>query len=242
MSTPRWSWKPPNLAITYAYRFVPDTISLKQVIDRKLIGDLMEIRYIRLGPNEMERPMEGTLERRKADMIYTHEMGMNYDCGVHAMDLFRWYSNSDIKKITAQGICRMGYDYPDGATAILEMENSIRCIYDHGSMPFMSDFAGHVFMIILTGRKGSAVWRLGGRSVPGEMWGNSCIDIYTPAGPQWYEFPIYEKGRDLQYQQFAQAIETETLEGTNFPTPEDAVKATEAGLLLIKTLLNNIQK
>lgn len=230
------------LAVTYTYRFIPDTVKLKTIIDSGVIGDLLEVRYYRLGGGVLhafDKPPEGTEDRRRLDTIYTKEFGMNYDCGVHAMDLFRWYSGSDVKRITAQGIRRLGYDYADSATAAFEMDNGVRCIYDYGATPHMTDHGGHVFMIILTGRDGAAIWRFCGKENVDGKWGNTTIDVYSANGAEHLEFAPYSKNRDVQHRQFAEAVRSGTLEGTNFPQPADAVRATEVGLQLLEAIREN---
>ena len=230
------------LGITYVYRFVPDTAKIKEVLDSGAIGKLLEVRYTRLGGgifHALQKPPEGTEERRRLDMIYEREFGAHFDCGVHALDLFRWFTGSDARHITAQGTSHMGYDYNDAGTGILEMENGVRCIYDCGPVPKFADHGGHIFAIVCSGTEGTIHWRFSGEKNTDDAGWHTTVDVHTQDGKAHHEYPTYDKSRDLQHRQFAEAVPRGTLEGTAFPSPEDAVAVTALGLQFIDAMQSN---
>lgn len=224
------------LAVTYTYRFVPDTRRIKEIVASGKIGKLTEIRYYRIGGEPYEKPPSGSALRREYDWIYTRAKGINFDCGIHAFDFFRWLAGSEVKRIDARGACHVDNPYPDAATAILEFENGIKAVYDHGSLPHYDPTmpSRSFFCILVSGTDGSVVWGLGE-----DRGQRSVLRVYTADGCQEEKFPIYEKERDTQYRHFVESVQAGTL-GGYFPTPEDAAKATELTEAVVKTLMESL--
>jgi predicted dehydrogenase len=220
------------LAVTYTYRFVPDTRRMKEIIDSGLLGDILEIRYLRY-EGRPEKPPEGSEQRRRYDWFFSPEgLGLVYDCGIHGFDLLRWYAGSEVASVWASGEYHMGYDYPDSATAIFRYENGIKGLFDYGEVaPYVTDTGGLLFKIIVTGRQGTAVWHYAGQRV--ESGWRTTISTYTKAGRQQEMFLTYTKARDLQYQQFAESVRSGHLQGY-WGTAEDAVEATRIGLEVLR--------
>jgi predicted dehydrogenase len=99
----------------FCYRFSPVSLQIKQLINEGAIGTVRSIRLIYLwgldgkylvGPNG-----EAVLNaRREARM---EEGGPLVDCGVHLIDLARWWLGSDVAKFRCDGVWVEDYAAPD---------------------------------------------------------------------------------------------------------------------------------
>lgn len=225
------------LAVTFTYRFVPDTRRIKEIIDGDLIGRIVELRFLSLS-GKLEKYPEGTERRRHDDWQYQGR-GHIFDCGCHAFDLFMWYAGSKISKIDARGTCHLGYGYPDSATAILEHENGIKSVYDHGKFPYYdSKKPSRVLLhLLVTGEKGSIVWKLGEKDCFGNI--KSLLAIYTGDGQQEEWFPTYGKERKKQYEVFADSIKRGELLDP-FPSPEHSALVTKTTSDIVDKCLENL--
>lgn len=221
------------LAVTYTYRFVPDTRRMKEIIDSGLLGEILEIRYLRY-EGRPEKPPEGSEQRRRYDWFFSPEgLGLVYDCGIHGFDLLRWYAGSEVVSILASGEYHMGYDYPDSATAVFRYRNGVKGLFDYGELaPHVTDTGGLLFKIIVTGRQGTAVWHFAGLKAEEGGW-KTTITTYTKAGRHQEVFPRYSKARDVQYQQFAESVKQGHLTGF-WGSAEDAIEATRMGLEVLR--------
>jgi len=225
------------LAVTFTYRFVPDTRRMKEVIESGCLGGVVEMRFLSLS-GMFERYPAGSEERTKYDRIYTKVKGMVFDCGIHAFDLLCWYAGSPVKRVQARATCHLGYPYPDTCTAILEFENKIKAVYDYGKLPYYCpDIPSKTFFrVIITGTRGSMVWNFG---CGGKKVKKSILQICTREGVREEVFPIYSKGRDYQYRQFAESIRRGRLSGF-FPSPREASYATEVADLVVRSGMENV--
>ncbi len=225
------------LAVTFTYRFVPDTRAIKEWIDAGRIGRVVEMRFTSLNGKFAKYPAGSDL-RRTFDTIYSGVKGIIFDCGVHAFDLLCWYAGSRVKRVDARAACHLGYHYPDSATAIMEFENGIKAVYDYGKLPYYEpDMPSNtLFMIVITGLKGSIVWHFGGRGGPRRK---TVLRLYTARGTAERLFPIYSKERSLQYRQFAAGIRKGRLTGF-FPSPEEASYATELTDRVVEEGMRNL--
>lgn len=224
------------LAVTFTYRFVEDTRYIKKIISNGTIGKIAEMRFIFLS-GKFQGYSSNSEEKRRFDQIFTKVKGTVFDCGIHAIDLFQWYAEAEVTRIDARGTCHLGYPYPDSITAIMEFENGVKGIYDYGKLPyFESDIPGQTYLkIIITGEKGTIIWSLGTASR-----NESVLNVHSPSGFLEKKFPIYhDKGRPLQYKQFAESIHAGRLEGY-FPSAENVAKATEIADKTVKKSMENV--
>jgi len=228
------------LAVTFTYRFVPETIYIKETIDSGKLGRLLEVRYLRYNGNPHKYP-PGSAMRRQRDNLNTGEgQGIVYDCGIHAIDLICWYAGHEPVKMDAWGTHHEGYDYPDTATCMLEFGNGVKGVYDYGSLSGSYENFGQgraLMSIIVNCEKGSIVYNLG-INVAGRDNDTSYIDVLTSRKHTVKTFPIYEKCRDVQYRQFIESVRAGKLKG-NFPGPEEAAKATMVAEKMLRLCLKN---
>jgi len=224
------------LAVTFTYRFVPDTRKIHEVLSSGRIGTIKELRFISLG-GTFEKYPAGTEERTKYDRVYTKVKGMVFDCGIHALDLLRWCAGSPVKRVDARATCHYGYPWPDSCTAILEFANGIKGVYDYGRLPhYYADMPSRAILhFIASGTRGSLVWTLAGRKGPVKR---STVEVFTGRRAEVVTFPIYEKERGLELRQFIASIRKGNLTGY-FPSIEEAVYATELADRVVRTGMKN---
>jgi len=220
------------LAVTFTYRFVPDTRRMKEIIDSGELGKVLDIRFISLSGEITDRS-EDSESKRYYGNIDIRAKGMVFDCGIHAFDLLCWYAGSRVSRIEALGRPVAGYTHPDGAVAFFEFENGIKAVYDYGKIPYFrldgmkkdADGPTNVFFKIIVGcENGSLIWNFSERYYEKEF--ESVLRIYTSDAVRVERFPVYSKKRDLQYQQFIESVKCRKLSGF-FPTPEEAARNTE---------------
>jgi len=230
------------LAVNFNYHFAKDTRRMKEIIESGVLGDIEEIRYTILRGNEGEFKRHKTVEEQRFyDHLYTKSKGMIFDCGVHAFDLFCWFAQSAIKRIDARGKSCLGYPYPDTAVAVFEFENKIKAIYDYGRLPgfqFVENESINdaYFWIIVSGSKGSLVWKYSDGYANGEFV--STLRTYTESGVEKETLPLYSKERYLQHKQFVESTKSRKLIGF-FPSPEEAAKETDIASKVVDICLQN---
>lgn len=225
------------LAVTFTYHFVPETRRIKEIIESGRLGQLLEIRFFCLNGNIDFYPA-GSDEKRKYDHIYQKVKGMIFDCGVHAFELLCWLGNSRVKRIDARATCHLGYHFPETCTAILELENGIKAVYDYGKFPYYDPAmpCRTWFHILATGTKGSLVYDFGGTHKDHRQ---SMLNVYTAKAKRQIPFPIYAKERTLQYRQFIVSLKKGRLTGY-FPSPEQSAYATEVADQVVKLGIKNL--
>ncbi|MDD2707985.1 MAG: Gfo/Idh/MocA family oxidoreductase [Verrucomicrobiae bacterium] len=228
------------LAVTFTYRFVPDTRKIKELITRRKIGRLMGLHFILLHGTYQHTFSGDNL--RKYEHVFTKVKGMVFDCGSHAFDLLSWYADSPVKRVIARAQCNTGYPYPDGCTAILEYQNGVKGLYDYDKLPYyVTSFDENspwrnFFRIIATGTHGTVLWDFAGKA------GNprqSILKVFTQKGSKEVIFPIYSKERSMQYQQFALSIKSGELTGY-FPSPSEAAYTTKVADWVVKDGMKNM--
>ena len=219
------------LAITFTYRFVPDTRYIHEVVTSGALGQVRELRFTSL-TGLLQPPAAGTPERARMDRFFASGLGLEFDCGVHRWDLFRWCAGSEYRRIEAFGTWHWGYDFPEGSAAVAEFENGVRAVYDHGAAPFLHDDHGYYFRFIATGDQGTLLWNFAAVEQDGRRC--SAVDVHTAAGKERRLFPIYSKERDTQHRQFCESIQAGRLVG-HFPPAEDAIRATEGALWALRS-------
>ncbi|MFH0963899.1 MAG: Gfo/Idh/MocA family oxidoreductase [Planctomycetota bacterium] len=228
------------LAVTYTYRFVPETRAIKRLIDSGRLGRLLEVRFTTYGGEPFKYP-RGSDERRRMDGFYSDKgLGMVYDCGTHAFDLLAWYAGAAPKRVEAWGTHHLDYPYPDTATALIEFDNGVKGVYDYGSLAGAYDHFGQgrsVLTIMAVGEGGSAVYNLAA-GVAGRSARLSYLDILTKASHRVRTFPVYGKQRDVQYRQFIRSVRAGRPIG-NFPTPEEALLATKLSWQVLRRCMRN---
>ncbi len=226
------------LAVTFTYRYVDTTRKMKRMIDDKVIGDLCEIRHIAWG-GFPAKYKAGTDQRKKYDELYNDDIrGILFDCGVHTMDLFRWFSGQEIVRFAGMGARHMGYAYPDSGTVLCQMSGGVRCMYDHGPLPYY--LGGHdgigLCMIVAAGTRGSLVWKIVDKKERGGFV--SEFQINTAKGAKIRKQPLFAKCRDRQHRDFVASVRAGRLVGS-FPDPREANAATRAARKAVDAVIRN---
>jgi len=227
------------LAVTFTYRYVEETRLMRRLIQTGTIGRLLELRHTGWGglPRKYRK---GTAERKKYDVVYGPEIrGIIFDCGVHTFDLFRWLSGEEYVTFVGMGACHQGYPFPDSATVTCEMTGGVKCLLDHGPLPYHMNGASGipVGIIAAAGTKGSIVWKIAYQR-EGD-WYLSELAINTKERSRTKTFPLFSKCRDLQYRDFVRSVKAGKLVGA-FPDPEDANGATAAANRALDAVMKNL--
>lgn len=229
------------LAVTFTYRYVDITRKMKELIDNGTIGKLVEIRHVSWGgfPRKYQ---DGTENRIKYDMMYGKDIrGILFDCGVHTFDLFRWFSGEEYVKFIGMGACHQGYEYPDSGSVLCQMTNGVRCLYDHGALPYYLGGQDGICLSMMTvaGDKGSLVWKIVNTKEKGEYFAE--LQVNTEKGAKIKKLPIYTKCREAQYGDFIKSIKKGKLCGF-FPDPQEANIATRSARKAVDAVLKNTFK
>ena len=105
------------LYVGFAYRFAPIAGDIHRLVRENAIGD---VRSLRLGYvwdchgkyNQRGVPTSGIYDRRHGRML---EGGPMVDCGVHQIDLARWWTGRDVTSVSGHGawVETENYEAPD---------------------------------------------------------------------------------------------------------------------------------
>lgn len=205
--------------IGYCYRFSPVAMQLRDWIDEGLIGRVRSLRLVyiwnlhgRWTQDANEKWVESPLYRGRME-----EGGPMVDCGVHQIDLARWWINSPIESWHGEGawVNHDKYDAPDHVYAHLRHRDGTHTMvemsfsYCHTARDPINHFSYHVIGdggILRYDREG---WRLEARHGQGTL---------TVPGDA-------EKNFAQMYGAFYDAIQTGKM--GDLPTPEDGLIATQ---------------
>ncbi|HLK57962.1 MAG TPA: Gfo/Idh/MocA family oxidoreductase, partial [Chthonomonadaceae bacterium] len=200
----------------FCYRFSPVSLRIKELVDQGAIGHVRSLRLIYLW--DLHGRYEWTPDgqriespRRVGRML---EGGPMVDCGVHQVDLSRWWLNSEVVRQQGVGAWVEEYDAPDhmylhldhasGAHTMVEMSFT----YCHTAREPISHFSYH-----LIGTDGLIRYDRDG-------W---HFEVRTPRGTDYYP-GASEKNFHGMYQEFRNALETGN--PGHLPTGRDGVIAT----------------
>lgn len=120
------------LYVAYNYRFSPCALTIKLLVAEGAIGDVRSLRlvynwnlhgkYVVTDSGEqIENP------RRRARML---EGGPMIDCGVHQIDLARWWLNSDVARQQSVGVWVDEYEAPDHMYLHLDHDNQVHTMVE----------------------------------------------------------------------------------------------------------------
>ena len=101
------------LWVGFDYRFSPVSQQIRDLLAAGAIGTPRDLRLVYLWDlhGRQVRGQQGVLnERREGRML---EGGPMVDCGVHQIDLARWWTGSEVVAARAEGVWVEGYDAPD---------------------------------------------------------------------------------------------------------------------------------
>jgi predicted dehydrogenase len=98
----------------YCYRFSPSALEIKRLIERGAIGRLCSLRLIYIwdchGKYAKEAKGKCIIQKRREDRML--EGGPMVDCGVHQIDLARWWAG-DVRRFRGVGAWADNYPAPD---------------------------------------------------------------------------------------------------------------------------------
>ncbi|MGC4030206.1 MAG: Gfo/Idh/MocA family oxidoreductase [Tepidisphaeraceae bacterium] len=206
------------LYVGFTYRFAPIAQDIHRLIREGAIGQLKSLRLIYVWDchgkyADRQNPSAGLYERRVGRML---EGGPMVDCGVHQIDLARWWTGSDVSRVTGLGawVEIEGYHFPDHVYLHMDHRN-----YAH-TMVEVSFTYGHTarepradFVYELIGTDGLIRYDRQNRLF-------ELVNRYGTHTLNWTE----EKNFHGMYREFERALRENT--PGNMPTAEDGLIAT----------------
>lgn len=114
------------LYVGFTYRFSPVALEIHRLVRENRIGQVRSLRLCYVwdchGKYNDRDPTQGLYLRRHERML---EGGPMVDCGVHQIDLARWWTGSEIIRVTGLGawVEMEGYDAPDHVYLHADHEN-----------------------------------------------------------------------------------------------------------------------
>jgi len=191
---------------------------IQRFIAEGQIGDLAIIRICHMTPGHM--PMEG----------HDPEGPPFHDCGMHYVDVARWYANSEYKMWHAQGIRMWGYKDPWWVQVHGTFANGIvfditqGFVYGH-----LAKQQPHNCYVDLIGTKGVARMR--------HDFSAASVELYGVGETLFKTAPFNDKKLDVMVDTFARSV----LEGKNlgFPQARDSVIASEVSWGMLNDAIAN---
>ena len=182
------------------------------------IGELAVIRVCHMTPGHM--PTEG----------HDPEGPPFHDCGMHYVDVARWYANSEYKMWHAQGIRMWGYKDPWWVQVHGTFANGVvfditqGFVYGH-----LARQQPHNCYVDIIGSKGVARMR--------HDFSTASLELYGVGETLFKTAPFNDKKLDVMVDVFARSV----LEGKNlgFPQARDSVIASEVSWAMLNDAIAN---
>lgn len=213
----------------FCYRFSPVSLKIKELVTDGAIGELRALRLIyvwnlhgRWEWNERGERFESP--RRVGRML---EGGPMVDCGVHQIDLARWWTGAEIARQQAAGAWVEDYEAPDHMWLHLDHENGIHTAvemsfsYCHTASEPIAHFSYH-----LIGTEGVIRYDRDG-------W---HFELRTPHGTTFFPGSD-EKNFWGLYAAFAEALKTGN--PGNLPSGRDGLIATRIARSATQAVIAN---
>jgi predicted dehydrogenase len=191
---------------------------IQRFISEGQIGDLAIIRICHMTPGHM--PLEG----------HDPEGPPFHDCGMHYVDVARWYANSEYETWHAQGIRMWGYKDPWWVQVHGTFTNGIvfditqGFVYGH-----LAKQQPHNCYVDVIGTKGIARMR--------HDFSAASVELYGVGETLFKTAPFNDKKLDVMVDVFGRSV----LEGRNlgFPQARDSVIASEVSWVMLKDAIAN---
>ncbi len=200
----------------FTYRFGSEALQIKQLLDQGAIGVLRTLRFVYIwnchGRYELDANGNRIEQRRREDRML--EGGPMVDCGVHDIDLARWWTGSEIVRFHGMGSWVQDYEAPDHVWVHMDHANGAHTMAELSySYCHTAKEPVHRYIYDVIGTDG--VIRYDG--ITGEL------ELRSAEGTRTFEV---ERGKNFGalYDAFARAIETG--DPGNLATAEDGLIAT----------------
>lgn len=217
------------LAVGFCYRFSPVAQEIKRLVEIKAVGEIRSLRLIYIWNLHgiYENDSEGRKVYSPQRVARMEEGGPMVDCGVHQIDLARWWLQSEVQSWTSAGAWVENFESPDHVFLHLRHESGTLSTVE------MSFTYGHTikdpisqFCYELIGTEG--VIRYDRNA--------GTFEVRTENGTQYLPWS-HEKNFEGMYSEWNQTLRTGELE--SMPTGVDGLVAVrisrEATLAAIRT-------
>jgi predicted dehydrogenase len=199
----------------FDYRFSPASLKIRELVSGGAIGDVRSLRLIYIWNNhgKYQAAPEGQLvlnERRVGRML---EGGPMVDCGVHQIDLARFWLGSEVQSWQAAGAWLDEYDAPDHMYLHMDHENGAHTMVEISySYCYTAKEPINQFVYELIGTEGVIRYDRGAK----------LFEMRTPDGTVRMPFSP-EKNFAGMYEAYAVALETGVSD--TLPTATDGLVA-----------------
>lgn len=139
------------------YRFSPVSQSIRQMVQDGKIGEIRSLRLIYIWNNHGKflKGDDGQMQPNARRDFRMMEGGPMVDCGVHQIDLARWWLQSEVVDFRAEGVWVDAYDAPDHMYVHLDHENGAHTMVEMSySYCFTAKEPIHHFTYQLIGTEG----------------------------------------------------------------------------------------
>ncbi|MZQ86477.1 hypothetical protein GQF01_30680 [Paenibacillus sp. 5J-6] len=120
------------LFTAFDYRFSPVAQQIKTIVDNKAIGEVRSLRLSYIWNNHGKYvdhdQTAQQLNVRRANRMF--EGGPMVDCGVHQIDLARWWLNSDVQLQHSEGAWVDNYEAPDHMYLHMKHANDVHTMVE----------------------------------------------------------------------------------------------------------------
>ncbi len=125
------------LFVGFDYRFSPVSQTIRDRIARGDVGEVRLVRFVYLWDLHGRNGPDGQANQRRVGRM--EEGGPLVDCGVHQIDLARWWLGSPVRFMEGRGVWFDGFDAPEHLQSRFVHENGITTTievsfaYGHGA-------------------------------------------------------------------------------------------------------------
>ncbi len=196
----------------HVLRFDPRYAEMENVINKKQIGDLIQISAKRCAP------------KREGD-IYGHRANPIFVVGVHEIDLLLWYVKADVEEVYSVSAQPFGRANPDTVLSLIKFKNGVIASLE-ASWILPNQIPYFTIRMDVVGAKGALAIDLS----------NTLMSLCTAEGykyPDTVHWPVVHGRRvgdlEMELHHFVKCVS----EGGNpLVTGEDAVKAIEVAIAI----------
>lgn len=199
----------------FDYRFSPVAQKIKELVEQNAVGEVRSLRLINIWNchgKYVTGPDGRTVEQaRRAGRM--HEGGPLVDCGVHLIDLGRWWVSSEVARWSAAGAWVDEYEAPDHVFLHMDHVNGVHTMveisfsYCHTAKSPISDFTYQL---------------IGTEGVIRYDRPTGVLEVRNTESTQQFTFDAVKNFAGM-YSRFARALETG--EPGDLPSAEDGLIA-----------------